>query len=51
MPMKKSTEVVQLKAEECILRNGNANNVIQWQNEMYNLATGLYGSTGPVKEL
>lgn len=45
MPIKKTAEVD--KAEEgCILRNGKANNVIQWQDEMYTLATGLYGPMG-----
>ena len=45
MSMKKSTEVNK-HSEECILRNGKTNNIIQWQDHMYNLATGLYGSTG-----
>jgi hypothetical protein len=45
MPMKKSTEV-EKHSEECILRNGKMNNIIEWQDHMYNLATGLYGTTG-----
>ena len=45
MPIKESSEVDK-HSEECILRNGKMNIIIQWQDHMYNLATGLCGSTG-----
>ena len=45
MPPKKSDETDK-SPEVCMLRMGKGNNVIQWREEMYNLTTGLYGSTG-----
>ena len=44
MPPKKSVESDK-SPDVCILRMGKANNVIQWREEMYNVTTGLYGST------
>ena len=33
-------------ADECILKMGKSNNVIQWRDEMHTAVTRLYGMTG-----
>ena len=46
MPPKKAS-VAAVKSElRCILQFGQENNVIEWREAMYNIATGLYGTTG-----
>lgn len=44
--MPKKSAVAEKGPEVCILRMGKANNIIQWKDQMYILATGLYGTTG-----
>ena len=39
MPKTKSVEAARKTPEECILKMGKNSNVIQWREEMYNLAT------------
>ena len=43
MPKTKSAEAGTKAPEECILKMGKNNNVIQWREEMYNLATAEFG--------
>ena len=45
MPPKKAVEA-EKSTECCTLKIGRFNNVIQWKEEMQNLACGLYGMTG-----
>jgi hypothetical protein len=45
MPKSKSVETVK-EPEICILRMGKHNNVVQWKESMYNLATELFGEVG-----
>ena len=45
MPPKKAA-VAEKPAEECILQFGRDNNAVEWREAMYNLTTGLYGTTG-----
>ena len=45
MPPNKSAETDK-SPEVCMLCMEKGNNVIQWREEMYNLKTGLYRSTG-----
>ena len=45
MPGKKARETPK-EAEECILKIGKNNNVVQWRGEMQTATTKLYGMTG-----
>ena len=45
MPPKKQEEP-KSGAEQCMLRIGRYNNVVQWREDMQNEACGLYGMTG-----
>ena len=45
MPKSKPVETVK-EPEICILRMGKHNNVVQWKESMYNLATELFGEVG-----
>ena len=45
MPPKKQEEP-KSGAEQCMLKIGRHNNVVQWKEEMQNEACGLYGMTG-----
>ena len=45
MPPKKQEEP-KSAAEQCMLRIGRYNNVVQWREDMQNEACGLYGMTG-----
>lgn len=46
MPKKSVAVATEKGPETVILRMGKANNIIQWKDQMYILATGLYGTTG-----
>lgn len=45
MPPKKAVEA-EKSAECCTLKIGRFNNVVQWKEDMQNMACGLYGMTG-----
>ena len=45
MPPKKQDEP-KSGAEQCMLKIGRHNNVVQWKEDMQNEACGLYGMTG-----
>ena len=46
MPKTKPAEAGKKSPEECLLKMGKNNNVIQWREEMYNLATEEFGEVG-----
>jgi hypothetical protein len=46
MPKLKSVETGGKWPDTCILKMGKSNNVIQWRDEMYNLATEEFGEVG-----
>jgi Zinc knuckle len=46
MPKLKSVETGGKGPDTCILKMGKSNNVIQWRDEMYNLATEEFGEVG-----
>ena len=46
MPKTKPVEAGAKTPEECILKMGKNNNVIQWREAMYNLATEEFGEVG-----
>jgi hypothetical protein len=46
MPKTKSVETGGKVPDTCILKMGRNNNVIQWREEMYNLATEEFGEVG-----
>ena len=50
MPSKKAA-VAEKPAEGCILQFGRENNAVEWREEMYNITTGLYGTTGMFSNL
>ena len=46
MPPKKAAVAEKSTSGECILQFGRDNNAVEWREEMYNITTGLYGTTG-----
>jgi hypothetical protein len=46
MPKSKTVETVGKSPDTCILKMGKSNDVIQWREKMYNLATEEYGEVG-----
>ena len=46
MPKTKPAEIGAKTPEQCILKMGKNNNVIQWREAMYNLATEEFGEVG-----
>ena len=46
MPPKKAAVAAEKSTNGCILRCRRENNAVEWREEMYNISTGLYGSTG-----
>ena len=46
MPLKKAAVAAVKSDSRCILQFGRENNAIEWREAMYNIATGLYGTTG-----
>jgi hypothetical protein len=46
MPKAKAAEAVKKVTNECILRMGKSNNVIEWREKMYTLATTEFGEVG-----
>ena len=46
MPPKKAAVAAVKSEPRCILQFGRENNVIEWREAIYNIATGLYGTTG-----
>ena len=46
MPSKKAAVAAVNSEPRCILQFGRENNVIEWREAMYNIASGLYGTTG-----
>ena len=46
MPKAKAAEAVKKVSDECILRMGKSNNVIEWREKMYTLATTEFGEVG-----
>jgi hypothetical protein len=46
MPKAKAAEAGGKGPDTCMLKMGKSNNVIQWREEMYNLATEEFGEVG-----
>ena len=51
MPPKKAAVAAEKSTNGCILRCGRENKAVEWREEMYNITTGLYGSTGMFSHL
>lgn len=46
MPKSKPVEPARKEPEVCILKMGKHNNVIEWREKMYTLATSEFGEVG-----